>query len=124
MEDVSLKIEKVHKRFPGKPVIISECGAEAAPGRRDKDGLWIAERFPPGKTYSEDYQERLLEHYVSYALKTDFIAGISPWVFADFFCPEFPSNPVPYYNSKGVVSKDRVPKKSYHMLKRLYSESV
>jgi beta-glucuronidase len=124
MEDVSQKIEKVHGRFPGKPVIISECGAEAAPGRRDEDGLWVAERVPPGKTYSEDYQERLLEHYVTYAMKTGFVSGISPWVFADFFCPEFPGNPVPYYNSKGVVSKDRAPKKSYHMLKRLYHEDV
>ncbi len=124
MEDAPHKIEKLHRRFPGKPVIISECGAEAAPGRSDSDGFWIAERVPSGKTYSEDYQERLLEHYATYAIKTGFVAGISPWVFADFFCPEFPSNPVPYYNSKGVVSKDRVPKKSYHMLKRLYNEGV
>ena len=124
MEEVLHHMEKVHERFPGKPVIISECGAEAAPGRRDKDGLWIAERVPPNKTYSEDYQERLLNHYVNYAMSDRFIAGISPWVFADFFCPEFPSNPVPYYNSKGIVSKDRIPKKSYHMLKRLYHEGV
>ncbi len=124
MEDAPHKIEKLHRRFPGKPVIISECGAEAAPGRSDSDGPWIAERVPPGKTYSEDYQERLLEHYATYAITTGFVAGISPWVFADFFCPEFPSNPVPYYNSKGVVSKDRVLKKSYHMLKRLYNEGV
>ena len=124
MEDVLRHMEKIHERFPNKPVIISECGAEAAPGRIDSDGLWVAERVPPEKTYSEDYQERLLEHYVRYAMKTPFIAGISPWVFADFFCPEFPSNPVPYYNTKGVVSKDRVPKKGYRMLKRLYREGV
>jgi beta-glucuronidase len=124
MEDAPRKIEKVHRRFPGKPVLISECGAEAAPGRRDSDGLWVAERVPPGKTYSEDYQEKLLQHYATYAMKTGFVAGISPWVFADFFCPEFPGNPVPYYNSKGVVSKDRILKLSYHMLKRLYSEGV
>jgi beta-glucuronidase len=122
MEDVKRHMEKVHERFSDKPVIISECGAEAAPGRSDKDGFWIAERVPPGKTYSEDYQERLLENYVRYARSAQFIAGISPWVFADFFCPEFPSNPVPYYNSKGIVSKDRIPKKSYYMLKRLYHE--
>lgn len=120
MEDVRAHLERLHACFPDKPVIISECGAEAAPGRRDSDGVWIAERVPPGKTYSEDYQERLLEHYVRYAIKTPFIAGISPWVYADFFCPEFPSNPVPYYNSKGIVSKDRQPKKSYYMLQRIY----
>ncbi len=123
-EDVKRHMEKLHERFPGMPVIISECGAEAAPGRSDSDGIWIAERVPPGKTYSEEYQERQLEHYVRYALKTPFIAGISPWVFADFFCPEFPGNPVPYYNTKGIVSKDRIPKKGYRMLKRLYREGV
>jgi hypothetical protein len=124
MEDVKRHMEKVHERFAGKPVIISECGAEAAPGRKDSDGQWIAEKVPPGKTYSEDYQERLLEHYARYARSAPFIAGVSPWVFADFFCPEFPSNPVPYYNSKGIVSKDRIPKKSYYMLKKLYHEGV
>ncbi len=120
MEELENHIDNYRIRMPEKPVLLSEYGAGAAPGRMDRDGIWKAERVSYGKTYSEEYQERLIEHYWNVAKSRDYIAGLSPWVFADFYCTEFPNNPVPNYNLKGVVSGNRKPKLSYKKLSLLY----
>ncbi|MFW6361617.1 MAG: glycoside hydrolase family 2 protein [Spirochaetota bacterium] len=122
MRDVNTHIARLRRRFPDKPIIISEFGAGAAPGRSDADGVYIAERVPPGKTYSEEYQTRLIEHYVKTAEQLPYVTGVSPWVFADFYCTEFPSNPVANFNIKGLVNRDRQPKQAYRRLKALYTE--
>ena len=44
----------------------------------------------------------------------------SPWVFADFYCPWFPRNSVPEYNTKGVMTRERLPKRGYAALRELY----
>jgi beta-glucuronidase len=107
---------------PDKPVLLSEFGAGAGPGRHDTDGEWVGDRVRPGKTYSEDYQDELIRGYLDIALEKDFIAGVCPWVFADFYCLWYPTNPVPYYNLKGVLSSKRVPKMSYYSLKEIYTQ--
>ncbi len=122
MRDVNTHIARLRSRFPDKPIIISEFGAGAAPGRSDTDGVYVAERVPPGKTYSEEYQTRLIEHYVKTAEQLPYVTGVSPWVFADFYCTEFPSNPVANFNIKGLVSRDRQPKQAYRRLKGLYDQ--
>ena len=119
-DDVGPALDALHERFPGKPVIISEFGASAAPGRREKDGVFKADRVKSGKTYSEDYQEQLIRDYWEIIISKDFVAGLSPWIFADFYCSWFPNNPIPNYNLKGVVSREREPKMSYYALKELY----
>lgn len=50
------------------------------------------------------------------------MTGVSPWVFADFYCPWFPHNPVPDYNTKGILTRERVPKLGYLALQKLYRE--
>ncbi len=119
-DDVGPAIDSLHERFPGKPVIVSEFGASAAPGRSEKDGVWKADRVKSGKTYSEDYQEQLIRDYWNTIVSKDYVAGLSPWIFADFYCSWFPQNPIPNFNLKGVVSRERKPKQSYHALRKLY----
>ena len=118
--DAGPAMDSLHKRFPGKPIVISEFGASAAPGRMEADGVWKADRVKHGKTYSEEYQEQLIRDYWKIIKSRDYVAGLSPWIFADFYCSWFPANPIPNYNLKGVVSRDRKPKMSYHALKELY----
>ncbi len=118
--DAGSAMDSLHTRFPDKPMVISEFGASAAPGRMKADGVWKADRVKHGKTYSEDYQEQLIRDYWKAIISRDYAAGLSPWIFADFYCSWFPANPVPYYNLKGVVSRERQPKMSYHALKELY----
>ena len=122
MEDVNTHLARLRRRFSDKPIIISEFGAGAAPGRSDADGVYVAERVPPGKTYSEEYQTRLIEHYVGTAQQLPYVTGLSPWVFTDFYCTEFPSNPVANFNIKGLVSRDRQPKQAYRRLQELYDK--
>lgn len=113
-------LDRVRALFPGKPVIVSEFGADAAPGRHDSDGVWIAERVAPGKTYSEEYQAELLRRYWEIARSRPWVAGVSAWVLADYRCTWFPGNPVPNYNLKGLVSADRTPKLGYFALSGLF----
>jgi hypothetical protein len=103
-----------------RPVIISECGADAAPGRSEADGIWRAERVRGKRSYSEEYQAELLAAYVRLARAHPSVTGISPWIFADFACPWFPSNPIPGYNLKGILSADRHPKEAYRAVRELY----
>jgi beta-glucuronidase len=120
--DAGPALDALHARFPDKPVVVSEFGAGAALGRTDADGVWQAERVIANRTYSEAYQARLLGEILALARARDFVAGASPWVFADFLCPWFPSNPVPGFNVKGLLSQDREPKQAYHVVQRRYGE--
>ncbi len=120
MEDAAGHLDRLHAAFPGRPLIVSEFGADAAPGRHDEDGEWRGDKVPAGRTYSEDYQARLLESYAEIIRRRPYIVGMAPWVFSDFYCPEFPANPVPFFNLKGIVSGDRTPKQGYESLRRIY----
>lgn len=120
---ISEHLDSFHSMFPNKPVILSEFGASAKKGRHTEDGVWVAERVAPGKTYSEEYQKEVIEKYL-YIVQNykPYVVGTSPWVYSDFYCPWFPNNPEPYYNLKGVVNKNRVPKQSYYLLMDVYAE--
>ncbi len=122
IEDVPGYLDGLRRRWPGHPFLLSEFGAGAAPGRSDADGEWRGERIEIKQTYSEEYQERVLKAYWLAAKERPWVAGYTPWVFADFYNIWFPGNPVPNYNLKGVVSRERKPKKSWYALKELYKE--
>jgi beta-glucuronidase len=122
VEELDAHLGHFHIRYPDRPIFLTEFGAEAGPGRHDGDGVWVGDRVRPGKTYSEEYQDEVIRGYIDIATKKKYVVGVCPWVFADFWDPWFPHNPVPDYNTKGVVSRDRVPKMSYYSLKELYTE--
>ncbi len=116
-------LKSLDRRRGGRPLILSEFGGDAAPGRHDEDGVWKAERVGWGKSYSEEYQGKLLKGYLETAEKIPWIAGVSPWVFSDFYNIWFPGNPVPNYNLKGIVSRYREPKSAYYTLQEAYRNS-
>jgi beta-glucuronidase len=120
LDELPAFLARLRRRWKGKPLVLSEFGADAAPGRRDSDGPWKAERVSGGKTYSEEYQESVVRGYRAEAARHPWIQGLSPWVFSDFYNTWFPSNPVPNYNLKGMVSSRREPKAAYRALKELY----
>lgn len=121
---LSAHLDRARRLHAGKPLILSEFGAGAAPGRSSADGPWQGERIQTTRTYGEDYQAEVLRQYWEIAGERPEIVGVSPWVFADFYNIWFPSNPVPNFNLKGVVSADRVPKQGYHLLATLYAEAA
>ncbi len=59
---------------PDRPVVISETGAEAAPGFRDNSHL----------LFSEDRQAAMLSEQVRIGDACPYIAGIFPWLLYDF----------------------------------------
>jgi beta-glucuronidase len=122
-------LRRLHQRFPNKPIVISEFGADAALGRTDEDGPWDPREADDsfaygayGKTHSEDYQVELYRKYWEIAREEEYVAGISPWIFSDFHHPSpwFERSLVPGYVLKGVVTRERKPKRVYHELRRYY----
>lgn len=118
--DIGSHLDKLHSLFPGKPILMSEFGAGAAPGRSEADGVYKADRVAWGKTYSEEYQGELIESYLRQIKERPYVCGLSPWILSDFYNTWFPENPVPNYNLKGITSKERKAKRAFHLLKDAY----
>jgi len=104
--------DRLHKKYPDKPVVVSEFGAGAVLGWRDPKAE---------KKFSEDYQARLLRETWEQILEREWIVGGMPWVFADFRCGWFgDEHPVPGMNLKGIVDYERRKKLSYQSLQEFY----
>ncbi len=106
--------DRFHKKYPTKPLLISEFGADASYGRHD-------ESEKPEK-FSEEYQVYILENTWKQMLNRPFIVGGMPWIFADFRCGWYGKmHPVFHMNEKGVLSHDRRRKLGYEALKQIYA---
>ena len=90
----------------GKPIIVTEYGADTMSGLHSTEGsLW-----------SEEYQVALLETYHRVFDRTDAVVGEHVWNFADFATG--PSFMRVDGNKKGVFTRDRRPKMAAHDLRR------
>ncbi|MGI6702077.1 MAG: glycoside hydrolase family 2 protein [Christensenellales bacterium] len=106
--------EGICRKYPDKPIVITETGSDTLYGLRD-------ESFPPKNKHSEDYQKYFLEETFRYLNMVKNFSGMSVWVFKDFPCPEYTeTNPVPFYNMKGLFDKDMREKLGYKTLATLY----
>ncbi len=95
----------------GKPVLLSEFGADAEPGFRSDDlALW-----------SEDYQAALIARQLAIAGACPAVCGTFPFLYNDY---RDPSKPVNHHwhgvNLKGVVGYDRRPKLAWQALQAAY----
>ncbi len=95
----------------GKPIIVTEYGADAMPGLHTLDAV----------VWSEDYQAALLETYHRVFDRIDAVVGEQVWNFADFATP--PSFMRVDGNKKGVFTRDRKPKAAAHHLRRRWLAS-
>ena len=90
----------------GKPVLVTEYGADAMPG------LHTA----PPQPWSEEYQAAVLEMSHRVFDRVAAVVGEHVWSFADFATPTGLARVEG--NHKGVFTRDRRPKASAHLLKR------
>jgi beta-glucuronidase len=89
----------VNERYPDKPIIISEFGADARKG------------FRGTKKFTEDYQRRLYQHVLAAIKSNPFVKGVTPWILFDFRSPNRMNIYQDDFNRKGLVDADRKSKK-------------
>lgn len=90
----------------GKPVLVTEYGADTVSGLHTvRPTMW-----------SEEYQEALLDTYHRVFDRIDAVVGEHVWNFADFTTG--PSFIRVDGNKKGVFTRDRRPKAAAHLLRR------
>lgn len=108
MEDFSAFMDKHHRELPGKPVIISEYGADADPRIRS----FKPERFDK----SVEYTTLFHQYYLCEMVKRPFVAGAAVWNLADFNS-ETREETMPHMNNKGLLTYNRIAKDPYYYYK-------
>ena len=93
----------------GKPVAITEYGADTVNGLHDACGGMFSEE------YQAEYYQRMGEEFD----KRDFFIGEMPWNFADFATIQGPMRVGG--NRKGLLTRDRRPKLAAHALRRRWT---
>jgi beta-glucuronidase len=105
---LSKDLDAIYKKFK-KPVILTEFGADALPGRRSSNP----------EMFTEDYQAAMIKGYLDVAAKKDFIAGAHVWNLCDFKTGQGIHRPGGM-NWKGVFTREREPKLAAHLLRSLW----
>jgi beta-glucuronidase len=112
-EGVAGMLDRFHKKYPDKLIIVSEFGAGTVAGRHAD---------PPEK-FSEEYQQYFFETQFPLILSRPWVVGTMPWALADFRCPWFGAeHPVPEMNLKGLVDYNRRKKAAFDALANIYAE--
>ena len=96
---------------PGKPIIITEFGADTVAGMHSH----------PAKMFSEEYQVEFLRGYLDVAGRKPFVIGLHVWNFADFQAVQSVSR-VGGMNLKGVFTRQREPKMAAHLLRERWAQ--
>ena len=105
MEALARELDEFHAAI-GKPIVLTEFGAEAIPGTHS---------LPP-EMWSEEYQVELIRGVLDVAAQRSFVAGTHVWAFADFKTPQSIGR-AGGMNFKGVFTRDRRPKMAAHFLR-------
>ena len=96
-----------------KPLVMTELGADALAGLHGG----------PLDRWTEEYQAAVYEHQLRMLEKIPFLAGMSPWILADFRSPRRVLPGVQDgWNRKGLVSDRGERKLAFGILQRHYRE--
>jgi beta-glucuronidase len=93
----------------GKPLMLTEYGADALPGLHSVEP----------EMFSEEFQAKYLETMNAALDKRDFVIGEQAWNFADFDAQQGPMRPGG--NHKGLFTQDRKPKMAAHLERRRWA---
>jgi beta-glucuronidase len=125
ISDLAANLDKIHEKWPAKPIVVSEFGAEGILGWKNP--------APPdtGMDYSEDHQIKLIGTHLGYILdpaRKSYMAGALLWVYADFPNPSAfgrsPAHPpiAAYMNCKGLVTDDRRHKRVWDTVRQAFQK--
>jgi len=108
---LSETLDEIHKKFPDKPIIVTEFGADAIEGiHKDPPEMW-----------SEEYQAELIKTYWKVFLAKDFVVGGHIWNFADFRVGQSIWRTT--LNRKGIFTRTRDPKSAVKVIKELFTST-
>jgi len=106
-------LDKIHRLFPNKPIIISEYGADVHHRLHSFD----SERFD----YTVEYGNRYHEHYLKAIMARPFIVGANIWNLNDFYS-ETRGYAIPNTNLKGITTLNREKKDTWWLYKTKLSK--
>ncbi|MGI9036619.1 MAG: glycoside hydrolase family 2 TIM barrel-domain containing protein [Pyrinomonadaceae bacterium] len=101
LEDFGKFIDDQHQRFPNRPLIISEYGANG--------DLRLHSLSPRRFDSTTEYQRMFHESYLAQINARPFISGSALWNAFDFGA-ELRGETIPHLNQKGLFTYDRKPK--------------
>ena len=108
---LSDELDRYHQRYPDKPIMLGEFGADAVAGLHDSTP----------QMFSEEYQRDLIEAYCSVLDQKMYICGEHVWNFADFATAE--SVKRVQGNKKGVFTRERKPKLAVWFLRSRWKQN-
>lgn len=123
--DVGPMLDGLAVRFPNKPLLVTEFGAEAVPGWQKSSP------DAPGRDYSLQHQVEFLRCHLQQIFEPQrrkFVAGGLIWVYNDFPDPHRVGGDHPkmasYRNNKGLVTEDRQHKPAYEAVKNFFAKQA
>ena len=96
----------------GKPIIITEFGADTLAGLHST----------PSEMWTEEYQAEFMRYVLDVAAERPFVAGLHVWAFADFKTGQSAVRAAGM-NHKGVFTRDRRPKAAAHYLRSRWARN-
>ncbi|WP_068088707.1 glycoside hydrolase family 2 protein [Polycladidibacter stylochi] len=106
-------IEFLDNSDPGKPVVISETGADG----------YIGEGKLEKGFFSEAYMAEVYKKQIATLREREFVKGISPWILYDFRVERRQNMFQRGWNRKGLIASDKKTKKqAFHLLSAFYDE--
>lgn len=102
-----------------KPLIMSEFGGEALYGNHGANDV--------ASSWSEEYQEKLYQNQLAMLQQIPFLAGVCPWVLADFrsprrLHPQYQDGLTGMWNRKGLLSDKGFKKKAWYVIRDFYDK--
>lgn len=107
---LSSELDRLHRRF-GKPIMLTEFGADAVPGIHAE----------PPELFSEEYQTELISAYVHMLRDKPYVVGEHVWNLCDFKTGQAIQR-VGGINYKGVLTRERRPKQAARFLREFWSK--
>lgn len=115
LSDFDIFLEKQHKEYPRRSLIISEWGAGS-------DRRLHSEKSAPFD-FSMEYQQKFVEHYLPVIEEARYISGSSYWNFIDFNVAERQES-MPRFNNKGLFYNNRKPKDVAYYFKSMWRKDI
>lgn len=111
--DFPVFLDRFHKDYPGKPMMVTEYGADADPRIRSTQPM----RFDKSVEYATGFHQ----YYYKEIMKRPFVTAAMVWNLADFNS-ETRNESMPHMNNKGLLEWDRKPKDPYYYYKAMLTK--